>query len=696
MSSAKNDRFDRMSSLPINTWYERLAASKAETEAFVDAFLQERAKTRLAAATPPLPNVRPVISTPTASSPGALPVEGVAEYLHSDPNGPEIQLASMIVDQQLEAEAAVAAAARMKADEERSSASAAAPNRPTHDWSSEALMEITLRPRYALHYSGRRLMDEFLGSEHSDPAEAIRACDSLMMFITVGDRHAQELLDAEKTHQIKLLADQAEETRKLRRAEKDKNRKRELRAVLVKATQRIDYLRSLTVRVDTTAQALVSAPAGGDTDADQALVQATASVDTDYAEQAAVVAAASVDTAGAEQAPVAAVPGVDSTDAEQALVAAPAGADITDTEQTLPSRYKVYRRCVNDYVDEVLVSEHFAPADAISACGKEMFITAADGHSRKLLDAEKTLQIIVLADQAEMMHDPLLEAQRDETPRGKRPVSKLLASKLLAEKAEVIQRIASIREVQVFADTNAAQQTLVVAEPSHDPEGKSELTCAFFSAGDEFYKELIFKSFRVGRSIMVLPSGTEEVIRNCHNQGGAIGSRVIIRRSNGLPQPVSGPAAAIFQHFMKIQYRDVRSSVIQQVLKDYVEGGEALDAKSEFFATGEATLAFWLHCAETRKPCVCLEDEGEDNDGQTLSRISVYCPQGFCFHPDVFFYISEILLLYAQWGSADSSGIDVSAKCVGEAGEKAAQAIIKLFADTPGLLVKDMLFARYF
>src|ERR1017187_9605654 len=139
MSSAKNDRFDRMSSLPTNPWYERLAASKAETEAFVDAFLQERAKTRLAAATSPLPNVRPVISTPTASSPGALPVEGVAEYLHSDPNGPEIQLASMIVDQQLEAEAAVAAAARMKADEERSAASAAAPNRPTHDWSSEAL-----------------------------------------------------------------------------------------------------------------------------------------------------------------------------------------------------------------------------------------------------------------------------------------------------------------------------------------------------------------------------------------------------------------------------------------------------------------------------------------------------------------------------------------------------------------------------
>ena len=87
--------------------------------------------------------------------------------------------------------------------------------------------------------------------------------------------------------------------------------------------------------------------------------------------------------------------------------------------------------------------------------------------------------------------------------------------------------------------------------------------------------------------------------------------------------------------------------------------------------------------------------EGEDDDGQTYSTISVYCPQGFCFHPDVFFYISEILLLYAQWGSADSNAIHVSARCLGEAGEKAAQAIVKLFANTPGLLVQDMLAARH-
>ena len=40
--------------------------------------------------------------------------------------------------------------------------------------------------------------------------------------------------------------------------------------------------------------------------------------------------------------------------------------------------------------------------------------------------------------------------------------------------------------------------------------------------------------------------------------------------------------------------------------------------------------------------------------------------------------------------------LDVSAICFGESGEKAAQAIVKLFADTPGLLVKDILFARQF
>src|ERR1017187_3259369 len=104
-------------------------------------------------------------------------------------------------------------------------------------------------------------------------AGAIHACED-SMFIKAADGHAQKLLDAEKTHQIKLLADQAKETRKRLRAEKDKNRRRELRIDLAKATRRLDCLRKLTVRVDTTAEALVSAPAGGDTDADQALIHA--------------------------------------------------------------------------------------------------------------------------------------------------------------------------------------------------------------------------------------------------------------------------------------------------------------------------------------------------------------------------------------------------------------------------------------
>jgi hypothetical protein len=62
----------------------------------------------------------------------------------------------------------------------------------------------------------------------------------------------------------------------------------------------------------------------------------------------------------------------------------------------------------------------------------------------------------------------------------------------------------------------------------------------------------------------------------------------------------------------------------------------------------------------------------------------------------VFFYISEIFRLFAKWDIPNLSGIHVSAVCVGEGGEKAAQAIVKLFADTPSLLVKDTFFARYF
>src|ERR1035437_2784920 len=156
-------------------------------------------------------------------------------------------------------------------------------------------MIITLPPPCAVYRCAGGLFDEEFVSEHYDAAEAIRACGE-EMFIKVADEHAQERLDAEKSHQIELMADQSEVTKKQLRAETDKTRQKELRADLAKATRRIDVIRMLIVRVDPS-------------DAEQALVSAGTGVDTTDAEQAAVVAA----------------PGVDSTDAKQALVSAPAG-----------------------------------------------------------------------------------------------------------------------------------------------------------------------------------------------------------------------------------------------------------------------------------------------------------------------------------------------------------------------------------
>ena len=397
----------------------------------------------------------------------------------------------------------------------------------------------------------------------------------------MADRHAQKLLDAEKTRQITLLADQAGVTKKQLRTETDKAHRRELRAVLAKATQRIDCLRSLTVRVNASAQALVSAPSGGD--ADQALVSAAAGVDTDDAEQAAVVAAASVDTTDAEQAPVAAAPGVDSTDAEQALVSAPAGVDTTDTEQ--------------------------AP------------VAAAAG-----------------------------------------------------------------------VDTNDAEQTLVVAPAGVGTEARQTLVVAAPDRiANPLYQELVRLALRVGQPLSVESTGNDEMVRQYGPgmPGGLDWCQATVRRSNGLPQPVSGPAAAIFQHFIKIQYRDVQSRVIQEVLKDYVEGGEALDAKSEDKATRQAELAFWLHCSETRKPSIRVHGFGDNR----FPCVSVYCPQGTCFHPDAFGYIGDILFLNDGAKVSIVTGIGVSGFCNKEDVENAVRAIIKLFADTPGLLVTDWPFA---
>ena len=704
--SAKIDIFARINMHPISAWsYERDPAADAETDAMIIAARQKLAKTPLAAGTPPLPNVRPVISTPTASSPAALPVERVAEYLHSDPNGPEIQLASMIVDQQLEAEAAVAAAARMKADEERAAVSAAAPDSPIHDWSDEALdaqirSEINARqleeaaiemsqpepiphiripkiagylkadegkvetalmnladrgyaiqvpyspekwvrvvpvevelmpPPYAVYHCAGGLFDELFASEHYDPAGAIHASED-SMFIKAADGHAQKLLDAEKTHQIKLLADQAKETRKRLRAEKDKNRRRELRIDLAKATRRLDCLRKLTVRVDTTAEALVSAPAGGDTDTDQALIQAAPGVETTDAAQALVSAAAGVDTTDAEQAPVVAATGVDTTDAEQALVPAAPGVDSTDAEQALVA----------------------AATGADTTDAEQAAVVAAPGVDN---DAK---QAVVSA------------------PAGVNTTDTEQA--LVAAAAGV--------------DTNDAEQTLVVAPAGVGTEARQTLVVAAPDRiANPLYQELVRCHLRVGQPLSVESTGNDEMIRQYGpgTPGGLDWCRATVRRSNGLPQPVSGPAAAIFQHFIKIQYRDVRSSVIQEVLKDCVEGGGTLDAKSESDATRQAELAFWLHCSETRKASICVHGFGFGPDGSAC--VSVYCPQGTCFHPDAFGYIGDILFLNDGASVSIVTGCGVSGFCNEEDVENAVQAMIKLFADTPGLLVTDWPFA---
>src|ERR1017187_649359 len=89
----------------------------------------------------------------------------------------------------------------------------------------DTFVKTTLLPPYAVYGSLGGLIDEYLVSEHSDPAAAIQACEGCerAMFIKAADGHAQKLLDAEKTRQITLLADQAKVTKKQLRAETDKN-----------------------------------------------------------------------------------------------------------------------------------------------------------------------------------------------------------------------------------------------------------------------------------------------------------------------------------------------------------------------------------------------------------------------------------------------------------------------------------------
>jgi hypothetical protein len=323
--------------------------------------------------------------------------------------------------------------------------------------------------------------------------------------------------------------------------------------------------------------------------------------------------------------------------------------------------YAVYSE--NDFVDQ-LISRHFDPAEAIRACGEGMYIEAADEHAQKRLDAEYARQRelpVDVAEETQPVASFRLELARVDTDDVVPP--------LVADSAPV--------------DTDNVVP-LPVAEPTSvntdDPIALLEM---FNSVGTSLYRYLVTQNIRVGQPTSVMAWGDEEKILHFGRQGGLNYGRVTVKRSNGLPQPVSSPAAALFQHFVKIQYRDVRSIVIQQVLEDYVKGGGVPITTSGPAATNDAELAFWLHCKEARKACIRLEDT---NGGRS---ITAYCPQGTCFHPDAAAYIGEILCLHANPSSTTFSGISISAWCDDEGGEKAAQAIVKLFAEAPGLLVRD-------
>ena len=396
---------------------------------------------------------------------------------------------------------------------------------------------------------------------------------------------------------------------------------------------------------------------------------------------------------------------------------------------------------------EYLVSLHFDPAEAIQACEDFMFIKAADGHAQKRLDAEKTHQIELLADQAKVTKKQL-RAETDKTRQKELRADLAKATRRIdvirmlivrvdtsdaeqapvtaaagvdttdAEQAAVVaapgvdstdakQALVSApagvnttdtEQALVAAaagvDTNDAEQTLVVAPAGVGTEARQTLVVAAPDRiANPLYQELVRCHLRVGQPLSVESTGNDEMIRQYGpgTPGGLDWCRATVRRSNGLPQPVSGPAAAIFQHFIKIQYRDVRSSVIQEVLKDCVEGGGTLDAKSESDATRQAELAFWLHCSETRKASICVHGFGFGPDGSAC--VSVYCPQGTCFHPDAFGYIGDILFLNDGASVSIVTGCGVSGFCNEEDVENAVQAMIKLFADTPGLLVTDWPFA---
>jgi hypothetical protein len=352
-------------------------------------------------------------------------------------------------------------------------------------------------------------------------------------------------------------------------------------------------------------------------------------------------------------------------------------------------------------------------AEAIQACEDSMFIKAADGHAQKRLDAEKTHQIELLADQAKVTKKPM-RAETDKNRKRELRVDLAKATRRTGILRMLIVRVdttdteqASVaaaagvdtddaEQAPVVAaagvDTDDAEQALVVAPAGVGTEARQTLVVAAPDRIENlFYKELVRLDLRVGQPLSVESTGNDERIIHFDRRGGLDWSEAMVRRSNGLPQPVSGPAAAIFQHFIKIQYRDVRSSVIQKVLSDYVESGGTLvtTPESERAATGHAELAYWLHCAETRKLSIRVWDVGVDG----YQYVSVHCPQGTCFHSDAFGYIGAILFLSDGAKVSVVKEIEATANYNRDA-QKEVQAMIKLFADTPGLLVTDWPFAE--
>src|ERR1019366_5882449 len=97
----------------------------------------------------------------------------------------------------------------------------------------------------------------------------------------------------------------------------------------------------------------------------------------------------------------------------------------------------------------------------------------------------------------------------------------------------------------------AAAQALWGVTAGVDAEDVFEVLKASKSVGDEFYQNQVSGDFRVGLASFVRPLGSVAEIIHLGKRGCLGPGRVTVRRVNGLPEPVSSSAAAIFRHFIK-------------------------------------------------------------------------------------------------------------------------------------------------